>query len=105
MDATPSADGERKFVTAIFADFKGFTSMAAEAALVRERLGGAYDRLIPALIRLGETVQKVVGDGIMALFGAAAGHAVNRAAGPIATRQRRRKSEEPSPSSRWHRSP
>lgn len=76
MDATQRADGERKLVSAVFADFEGFTRMVAEGdpELVRERLGGAYSRLIPAVIGLGGTVEKVVGDGIMALFGAPASH-------------------------------
>jgi class 3 adenylate cyclase/RecA/RadA recombinase len=65
-------EGERKHVTVLFADLKG--SMALLAARdpedARAALDPVLDAMIQAVRRYGGTVNQVMGDGIMALFGA-----------------------------------
>jgi len=75
--AGPGAQtAERKLVTALFADFAGFTDMVAskDPEEVRELVGAAFAVLVPILERYGGTIEKFIGDGIMVLFGAPAAH-------------------------------
>ena len=67
---------ERKLVTALFADFAGFTDMVTsqDAEEVRELVGSAFAVLVPVLERYGGTIEKFIGDGIMVLFGAPSAH-------------------------------
>lgn len=67
---------ERKLVTALFADFAGFTDMVTsrDPEEVRELVGAAFAVLVPVLERYGGTIEKFIGDGIMVLFGAPAAH-------------------------------
>ena len=71
-----SARRERKVVTVLFADLVGFTSRAEsldpeDVALLLERY---HDHLRSELERFGGTVEKFIGDAVMALFGAPAAH-------------------------------
>src|SRR5689334_215453 len=65
-------EGERKQVTVLFADVKG--SMELVAARDPEEARALVDPVLEAMIqavrRYGGTVNQVMGDGIMALFGA-----------------------------------
>src|SRR5215470_8081149 len=67
---------ERKVVTVLFADLVGFTSRAE--ALDPEDVGAMLDayhaRLKHELERYGGTVEKFIGDAVMALFGAPTAH-------------------------------
>jgi len=67
---------ERKVVTVLFADLVGFTSRAE--ALDPEDVGAMLDayhsRLKLELERYGGTVEKFIGDAVMALFGAPVAH-------------------------------
>jgi class 3 adenylate cyclase/tetratricopeptide (TPR) repeat protein len=69
-------EGERKQVTVLFADLKG--SMALLAGRDPEDAQGLLDpvleRMIEAVHRYEGTVNQVMGDGIMALFGAPVAH-------------------------------
>jgi len=67
---------ERKIVTVLFADLVGFTSRAEQLDPedVRAVLSPFYARLRSELERFGGTVEKFIGDAVMALFGAPAGH-------------------------------
>src|SRR5499427_964269 len=67
---------ERKTVTVLFADLVGFTSRAEQLDPedVRAVLAPYYARLRGELERFGGTVEKFIGDAVMALFGAPAGH-------------------------------
>jgi len=67
---------ERKVVTVLFADLVGFTSRAEQLDPedVRALLSPFYARLRAELERFGGTVEKFIGDAVMALFGAPAGH-------------------------------
>jgi len=67
---------ERKVVTVLFADLVGFTSRAE--ALDPEDVGAMleayHSRLKHELERHGGTVEKFIGDAVMALFGAPSAH-------------------------------
>ena len=72
----PLAQEERKVVTVLFADLVGFTSRAEQLDPedVRALLSPFYSRLRAELERFGGTVEKFIGDAVMALFGAPASH-------------------------------
>src|SRR3977135_1676816 len=67
---------ERKVVTVLFADLVGFTGQAErlDPEDVRSVLAPYYARLRAELERFGGTVEKFIGDAVMALFGAPVGH-------------------------------
>jgi class 3 adenylate cyclase/tetratricopeptide (TPR) repeat protein len=63
---------ERKVVTVLFADLVGFTSRSErlDPEDVRALLAPYWERLRAELERYGGTVEKFIGDAVMALFGA-----------------------------------
>jgi len=67
---------ERKVVTVLFADLVGFTKRAEtmDPEDVRALLSPYYERLRVELERFGGTVEKFIGDAVMALFGAPVAH-------------------------------
>jgi class 3 adenylate cyclase len=67
---------ERKVVTVLFADLVGFTSRAErlDPEDVRAVLAPYWERLRSELERFGGTVEKFIGDAVMALFGAPVAH-------------------------------
>jgi class 3 adenylate cyclase len=67
---------ERKVVTVLFADLVGFTSRAEELDPedVDALLSRYHGRLRAELERHGGTVEKFIGDAVMALFGAPVAH-------------------------------
>ncbi len=67
---------ERKVVTILFADLVGFTSAAEQLDPedVRATLTPYYARLRNELVRHGGTVEKFIGDAVMAVFGAPVAH-------------------------------
>ena len=67
---------ERKLVTVLFADVVGSTTMAAEhdAEVVRATLDGAFDRVAAVVRDHGGTVEKFIGDAVMAVFGVPVAH-------------------------------
>ena len=71
-----AAREERKVVTVLFADLVGFTSRAEQLDPedVRAMLSPYYARLRKELERRGGTVEKFIGDAVMALFGAPLTH-------------------------------
>jgi len=76
-------EGERRQVTVMFCDMRGFTSLSEK--LGHEKIYSIMDEVFEILIHkvldYGGTVNKLTGDGIMALFGApiALEHAPQRA--------------------------
>ena len=76
LAAGPTAQAERKTVTVLFADLVGFTARAEQLDPedVRAVLSPYYARLRGELERFGGTVEKFIGDAVMALFGAPVGH-------------------------------
>ena len=69
-------EGERKQVTVLFADLKGSMELLAERdpEEARQILDPVLERLMAAVHRYEGTVNQVMGDGIMALFGAPVAH-------------------------------
>jgi class 3 adenylate cyclase/tetratricopeptide (TPR) repeat protein len=67
---------ERKVVTVLFADLVGFTSRAEtlDPEDVADELGRYHGHVRDELERYGGTVEKVIGDAVMALFGAPTAH-------------------------------
>ena len=67
---------ERKVVSVLFADLVGFTSRAEslDPEDVGAILGPYHERLRNELERHGGTVEKFIGDAVVALFGAPAAH-------------------------------
>jgi class 3 adenylate cyclase len=67
---------ERKVVTVLFADVVGFTARAErmDPEDVRRLLQPLHARLRSELDRRGGTVEKFIGDAVMALFGAPVAH-------------------------------
>src|SRR5262245_29112631 len=74
--AADAAREERKVVTVLFADLVGFTSRAEQLDPedVRAVLEPYHARLRTELERRGGTVEKFIGDAVMALFGAPTAH-------------------------------
>ncbi len=71
-----AAGAERRVVTVLFGDLSDFTAWAED--LDPERVGEVTDRVLAALARtvvaVGGHVDKLTGDGIMAVFGAPTAH-------------------------------
>ncbi len=67
---------ERKIVTVVFADLVGFTARAEtlDPEDVRALLAPYHAHLRSELERFGGTVEKFIGDAVMALFGAPVAH-------------------------------
>jgi len=73
--ALPLAE-ERKTVTVLFCDLAGFTAASdqADPEDVRARIRPYHTRLRRELERFGGTVEKFIGDAVMAVFGAPVAH-------------------------------
>jgi class 3 adenylate cyclase/tetratricopeptide (TPR) repeat protein len=69
-------EGERKQVTVLFADLKGSMELLADRdpEEARKLLDPVLERMMEAVHRYEGTVNQVMGDGIMALFGAPVAH-------------------------------
>ena len=69
-------EGERKQVTVLFADLKDSTELirGLDPEAAQQLLDPAIHRMMDAVHRLEGTVNQVLGDGIMALFGAPIAH-------------------------------
>jgi class 3 adenylate cyclase/tetratricopeptide (TPR) repeat protein len=76
LAAEAPAREERKVVTVLFADLVGFTGRAEklDPEDVRATLSPYYSRLRAELERFGGTVEKFIGDAVMAVFGAPMAH-------------------------------
>jgi class 3 adenylate cyclase/tetratricopeptide (TPR) repeat protein len=67
---------ERRIVTVLFADVVGFTALAEhlDPEQVKRLIDGAFERLVDDVTSFGGRVDKLLGDGILALFGAPVAH-------------------------------
>jgi class 3 adenylate cyclase/tetratricopeptide (TPR) repeat protein len=76
LTSRASLDGERKQVTVLFADVKGSMELLADRDPEEARaiLDPVLERMMEAVHRYEGTVNQVMGDGIMALFGAPLAH-------------------------------
>jgi class 3 adenylate cyclase/tetratricopeptide (TPR) repeat protein len=69
--APPSALSERRLVTVLFADLVGFTTLSEhrDPEEVRELLSQYFDRCRTLIERYGGTIEKFIGDAVMAVWG------------------------------------
>ena len=76
LTSRSALEGERKQVTVLFADLKGSMELLADRdpEEARQLLDPVLDRMMAAVHRYEGTVNQVMGDGIMALFGAPLAH-------------------------------
>jgi class 3 adenylate cyclase/tetratricopeptide (TPR) repeat protein len=72
LTSKAALEGERKHVTVLFADLKGSMELLADRdpEEARKILDPVLERMMEAVHRYEGTVNQVMGDGIMALFGA-----------------------------------
>ena len=72
LTSKSALEGERKQVTVLFADLKGSLELLADRdpEEARQLLDPVLERMMEAVHRYEGTVNQVMGDGIMALFGA-----------------------------------
>ncbi|MFN2545606.1 MAG: adenylate/guanylate cyclase domain-containing protein [Actinomycetota bacterium] len=75
-DPGQSATEERRLVTVLFADLSGFTAFSerSDPEEVRQLADEAAGRLGEIVHRYGGTVDKIIGDCVMAVFGAPDSH-------------------------------
>ena len=73
---SPHETDERKLVTILFADVSGFTALSEklDPEKVRELINACFDWLVPVVQKYDGTIDKFIGDEIMALFGAPVAH-------------------------------
>src|SRR5262244_3020453 len=76
LTSRTALEGERKQVTVLFADLKGSTELieGLDPEEARQLLDPALHGMMEAVHRYEGTVNQVLGDGIMALFGAPVAH-------------------------------
>src|SRR5438132_1081876 len=76
LTSKASLEGERKQVTVLFADLKGSMELLADRdpEEARKILDPVLERMMEAVHRYEGTVNQVMGDGVMALFGAPLAH-------------------------------
>ena len=67
---------ERKNVTVMFADVSGFSDLARvrDPEETRALINACFDRIVPVVTAHGGTVDKFLGDAVLALFGAPVAH-------------------------------
>jgi class 3 adenylate cyclase/tetratricopeptide (TPR) repeat protein len=75
-EAPPVTGEERKVVSVLFVDLVGFTTSSEQADPedVRARLRTYHARVKTEIERFGGTVEKFIGDAVMAVFGAPVAH-------------------------------
>src|SRR3989442_14919421 len=76
LTSTAALEGERKQATVLFADLKGSMALLADRdpEEARKILDPVLELMMEAVHRYEGTVNQVMGDGIMALFGAPLAH-------------------------------
>jgi class 3 adenylate cyclase/tetratricopeptide (TPR) repeat protein len=76
INSKAALEGERKQVTVLFADLKGSMELLADRdpEEARKLLDPVLEHMMEAVHRYEGTVNQVMGDGIMALFGAPLAH-------------------------------
>jgi len=76
LTSRSALEGERKQVTVLFADLKGSTELIRDLdpEAAQTLLDPALQHMMDAVHRFEGTVNQVLGDGIMALFGAPVAH-------------------------------
>ncbi|MGH9111574.1 MAG: zinc-ribbon domain-containing protein, partial [Acidimicrobiales bacterium] len=67
---------ERRVVTIVFADLVGFTKLSEhrDPEQVKRLVDRCFERLVADIVAFGGRVDKIVGDAVLALFGAPTAH-------------------------------
>jgi class 3 adenylate cyclase/tetratricopeptide (TPR) repeat protein len=75
-ETVPERSGERRVVTMLFCDVRGSTAMAEtlDAEAWTDVMNSAYEFLIEPVVRHEGTVARLMGDAILAFFGAPTAH-------------------------------
>ncbi len=75
-DSDKASDDERKIVTVLFVDVTGFTALSEkmDPEDVRSLINDCFESLVPVVHKYEGTIDKFIGDEIMALFGAPVAH-------------------------------
>jgi adenylate cyclase len=75
-DRKPDLAGEAKVVTVLFSDIRGFTTFSEKltAHEVVEMLNAYFTRACEPILNEGGTVDKYIGDAVMAVFGSPVAH-------------------------------
>jgi len=68
----PALKGERRRITVLFSDIRGFTTLAEvmRPEEVVELLSEFFDRMVEVILKHNGTIDKFLGDGMMVMFGA-----------------------------------
>ncbi|HEX7573638.1 MAG TPA: adenylate/guanylate cyclase domain-containing protein [Bacteroidota bacterium] len=76
LNAGKQIESERRLVTVLFADVVGFTALSEkmDVELVSTILNDCFRGLIATILKYEGTIDKFIGDGIMAIFGAPLAH-------------------------------
>jgi class 3 adenylate cyclase len=76
LEASRPIKGERRFVTVLFADVVGSTRMGEQLdpEEVAEIMDGAFAFLNAEVAKYGGTVARLLGDAVLAFFGAPVAH-------------------------------
>jgi class 3 adenylate cyclase len=76
LEAGKLIESERRLVTVLFADVTGFTALSEKLDLeeVSTILNECFTGLIATILKYEGTIDKFIGDGIMAIFGAPLAH-------------------------------
>lgn len=74
--AAESPPEERRRVTVVFADLSGYTAVAErmDPEAVKSLVGACLRRLGDEIVAVGGTIDKFIGDNVMAVFGAPVSH-------------------------------
>ncbi len=72
----PPETEERRITTVLFADLVGFTTLAEhrDPETVKRLIDSCFQLLVDDITAFGGRVDKILGDGILALFGAPVAH-------------------------------
>ena len=75
-DRKPDLAGEAKVVTVLFSDIRGFTTFSEKLSAheVVEMLNAYFTRVCEPILAQGGTVDKYIGDAVMAVFGSPVAH-------------------------------
>ncbi|HXH58959.1 adenylate/guanylate cyclase domain-containing protein [Iamia sp.] len=73
---TAAPGDQRRVVTVLFADIVGFTTLSEtlDPERVKRLVDSWFERLVTDIAEFGGRVDKIIGDGILALFGAPVAH-------------------------------
>ena len=87
LTSRSALEGERKQVTILFADIKDSTELIRDLDPedAQKRLDPAIRIMMASVHRFEETVNQVLGDGIMSIFGAPIAHGDHAARAELAT--------------------